>query len=54
MTVIDSNNRIELVFDDDKMLYVMTIYDKYGHYVDDVELDREDISALKEKLVNLA
>ena len=50
---IFSNNKIELTCDDYKLEYVLTVYDVYGHYVDDIKLSKDDIIDLYDSLKKL-
>ena len=43
---IISNDKIELRYDKYERIYILTVYDKYGHYVDDVNLTREEMKDL--------
>ena len=47
---IVSNDKFELKYDEYEMAFIMTIYDKYGHYVEDVELTTEEVDDLYESL----
>ena len=44
--VIFSNDKIELEHDSYDKTYILTVNDKYGHYLDAIRLDEEDISDL--------
>lgn len=43
---IISNDKIELKYDDYEKTYTLTVYDKYGHYVDDVVLTKDEVKDL--------
>ena len=45
---IISNDKIELKYDKYERNYTLTVYDKYGHYIDDIMLTREDVKELYE------
>ena len=47
---IISNAKIELKYDKYERNYMLTVYDKYGHYIDDIMLTREDVKELYEGL----
>ncbi len=47
---IISNDKIELKYDKYERNYTLTVYDKYGHYIDDIMLTREDVKELYESL----
>ena len=47
---IVSNDKIELKYDKYDMNYTLTVYDKYGHYIDDVVLTRDEVKELYEAL----
>jgi hypothetical protein len=47
---IISNDKIELKYDKYERNYTLTVYDKYGHYIDDIILTREDVKELYEGL----
>jgi hypothetical protein len=47
---IISNDKIELKYDKYERNYTLTVYDKYGHYIDDIMLTREDVKELYEGL----
>lgn len=47
---IISNDKIELKYDKYDRNYTLTVYDKYGHYIDDIMLTREDVKELYEGL----
>ena len=47
---IVSNDKIELKYDKYEKNYTLTVYDKYGHYIDDVILNREEVKELYEGL----
>lgn len=47
---IISNDKIELKYDKYERNYMLTVYDKYGHYIDDIMLTREDVKELYEGL----
>lgn len=47
---IISNDKIELKYDKYERNYTLTVYDKYGHYIDDIMLTREDVKELYERL----
>ena len=44
--VIVSNDKIELKYDKYEMNYILTMYDKYGHYIDDITLTKDDVKEL--------
>jgi len=48
-----NGNKIELTCDDYKLEYVMSIYDVYGHYIDEIKLSKEEIKELYEALKKL-
>ena len=48
-----NNDRIELTCDDYKLEYTLTLYDVYGHYVEEVKLSKEDIIDLYRALEKL-
>lgn len=41
-----SNDKMELKYDEYEMEFVLTVYDKYGHYIDDIILTRDDVNEL--------
>lgn len=43
---IVNNDKIELKYDKYEMNYILTIYDKYGHYIDDIALTKDDVNEL--------
>lgn len=43
---IVNNDKIELKYDKYEMNYILTIYDKYGHYIDDITLTKDDVNEL--------
>ena len=43
---IVNNDKIELKYDKYEMNYILTIYDKYGHYIDDITLTKDDVKEL--------
>lgn len=47
---IISNDKIELKYDKYERNYTLTVYDKYGHYIDDIMLTKEDVKELYEGL----
>ena len=47
---IISNDKIELRYDKYEMVYILTVYDKYGHYIDDVSLSKEEMKDLCDAL----
>lgn len=47
---IVSNDKMELKYDKYERTYTLTVYDKYGHYIDDVVLNREEVKELYEGL----
>jgi hypothetical protein len=47
---IISNDKIELKYDKYERNYTLTVYDKYGHYIDDINLTKEDVKELYEGL----
>lgn len=50
---IINNNKIELTCDDYKLEYTLTVYDVYGHYIDDVKLSKDEIKDLYDALGKL-
>ena len=50
MNSIVSNDKIELKYDKYEMHYILTVYDTYGHYVDDVILTKEEVKDLYDGL----
>ncbi len=47
---IISNDKLELSYDKYERVYILTVYDKYGHYIDDVNLTREEMKDLCDAL----
>ncbi len=45
-----TSDKLEIEYDSYERKYEMTIYDKYGHYIDVITLDREEIKDLYESL----
>ena len=43
---IVNNDKIELKYDKYEINYILTIYDKYGHYIDDITLTKDDVNEL--------
>ena len=41
-----SNDKMELKYDEYEMEFVLTVYDRYGHYIDEVVLTRDDVNDL--------
>ena len=50
MNNIVSNDKIELKYDKYEMRYILTVYDNYGHYIDDVILTKDEVKELYEGL----
>ena len=50
MENIYTNDKIEIGYDSHEKEFTVTMYDKYGHYIDDVKLNREDMKTLYESL----
>jgi hypothetical protein len=50
MSNIVSNDKIELKYDKYEMRYILTVYDNYGHYIDDVILTKDEVKELYEGL----
>ena len=48
--IIFSNEKMELEYDSFERNYTLSINDKYGHYIDSINLDKEDISYLYKAL----
>lgn len=44
------NDKIELKYDKYERSYTLTVYDKHGHYIDDVVLTSEEVKELYEGL----
>ena len=47
---IVSNDKIELKYDKYERIYIMTVYDSYGHYIDDITLSKDEVRELYEGL----
>ena len=47
---IVSNDKIELKYDKYERVYIMTVYDSYGHYIDDITLSKDEVRELYEGL----
>lgn len=47
---IISNDKIELKYDKYERVYTLSVYDKYGHFIDDVKLTKEDVRNMYESL----
>lgn len=43
---IVSNNKIELKYDKYELSFMLTVYDKYGHYIDDITLSKDEVKEL--------
>lgn len=44
------SDKIEIEYDSHEREFTVTMYDKYGHYIDSTKVDRDDIKALYESL----
>jgi len=53
MNNIVSNDKIELKYDEYERYYTLTVYDKYGHYVDDIILTKDEVKDLYDGLENV-
>lgn len=47
---IVSNDKIELKYDKYERIYIMTVYDNNGHYIDDITLTKDEVRELYEGL----
>ena len=45
-----SNDKIELKYDEYEMEFILTVYDTYGHYIDEIILTRDDVNDLYDSL----
>ena len=41
---------LELKYDKYERVYTLSVYDKYGHFIDDVQLTKEDVRNMYESL----
>ena len=44
------SDKIEIEYDSHEREFTVTMYDKYGHYIDSTKVDRDDMKALYESL----
>ena len=44
------SDKIEIEYDSREREFTVTMYDKYGHYIDSTKVDRDDMKALYESL----
>lgn len=44
------SDKIEIEYDSHEREFTVTIYDKYGHYIDLTKIDMDDMKALYESL----
>ena len=45
-----TSDKIEIEYDSREREFTVTMYDKYGHYIDSTKIDRDDMKALYESL----
>lgn len=48
--IIFSNEKLELEYDSYDKTYILSVNDKYGHYLDSVRLDKAEIGDLYKAL----
>lgn len=44
------SDKIEIEYDSREREFTVTMYDKYGHYIDSTKIDMDDMKALYESL----
>jgi hypothetical protein len=44
------SDKIEIDYDSREREFIVTIYDKYGHYIDSTKVDNDDIKELYKSL----
>ena len=44
------SDKIEIEYDSHEREFTVTMYDKYGHYIDSTKIDMDDMKALYESL----
>lgn len=47
---IHRSDKLEIEYDSYDRIYSISLYDKYGHYIDTVKFDKEEIKDLYESL----
>ena len=47
------SDKIEIEYDSHEREFTVTMYDKYGHYIDSTKVDRDDMKALYESLYGI-
>lgn len=45
-----TSDKIEIEYDSREREFTVTMYDKYGHYIESTKVDRDDMKALYESL----
>ena len=45
-----TSDKIEIEYDSREREFIVTMYDKYGHYIESTKVDKDDMKALYESL----